>query len=97
MIEVVLAEHAHADAQAGWRVAGSPQYKAMVTGFLDATQIERVTILLRHHEADYLGVEQPASVEILDGQDRMAAARDIERRVMMGARQFHHDGSFKTY
>src|SRR4051794_3455189 len=68
-----------------------------MTSLLDAAQVEHVAVLLRHHEANHLGVEQSAGVEILDGQDRVAAARDVEGRVMVGARQFHHDDSFKAY
>ena len=61
MIEIVLAKHPHADACAGRRIAGAPQHQAVMTGFLDAAQIDRVAILLGHDKADHLGVEQPAA------------------------------------
>ena len=40
MIEVVFAEHAHADARACRRLAGAPQHQAVMAGLLDAAQID---------------------------------------------------------
>ena len=59
-LEVALAQHPHADALAARAILGLLEHQAVMAGLLDAAQIERVAGLFGDHEADHLGVEQPA-------------------------------------
>src|SRR3954452_14705342 len=97
MIEVMFAKNPHADARAGRGLAGASQHETVMTRFLDAAQIEGVTILQGDDKADHFGVEQSGSVEIFHSENGMAAARDVERRVVIGAGKVHHAGPFNSY
>jgi hypothetical protein len=80
-VEVLLAQHPHADTLAARRILGLLQHETMVAGFLDAPKIEHAPGFLRDHQADHLGVEQTARFKVLDGQHHMARPGDVERRV----------------
>jgi hypothetical protein len=88
-VEILLAEYPHADALACRRLARAAQHQAVVAGLLEAAQVESVGRLLGGDEADDLGIEQPAHLQVLDGQDHMTRARDVERRVVVGPGQVH--------
>ena len=56
---------------------------------LDAAQVERVLVFIADDKADQIDVEIPAHRQVLHGEDRMAGARDIERRIVDGLGNGH--------
>lgn len=62
-VEILLGQHAQADTFALWLGAGL-EYKAVVTAFFQAAQIERVAVVVAHHEAKRVDVERAALREV---------------------------------
>ena len=69
LVEVLLGEHAQADAPAHRRLGGALQHQAVVAGFLQPAQIEPIRRAIAHHQADQLAVEREARVEIADREN----------------------------
>jgi len=88
LIEIVLAEHAQAEARAA-DIAGLAQHKTVVTGFLDTAEIERVVFFCSEDQADHLLIELPARCEVADGQNDMACPRDAKSRIEVRAWEGH--------
>ena len=76
-IEVVLGEHAHADALAGGLGSGL-EHEAVVAAFLQAAQVERSLVFVAHHEAEGVDIERAAFREVAHREYDMACAGDGE-------------------
>ncbi len=88
-LQVLLAQHAQADARAHRRVLALPQHQAVVAGLLDAAVVQGAVGFLGEDEADHFLVEAPARLQIGDGQDHVARPRHVEGRPQDGFRQVH--------
>jgi len=77
-IKIILGEDAQADPLAGGFGAGL-EHDAVVAAFLKAAQVERVVIVVAHHEAKRVDIESAALCEIAHAMDDVARARDVER------------------
>jgi hypothetical protein len=49
-------------------------------GFLQPAQMDPVRRAIAHHEADQLAIELEARIEVAHREDKVARARDVERR-----------------
>ena len=89
LVEVLVGEHAKADALA-LRLAGRAlQREAVVAALLDAAQPDRVGVLVAHDQPHHLDVEVAAGGEVARREHEMAGARDVERRIEVGLRKGH--------
>ncbi len=77
-VEVLVAEDAEAEPFACARACRAAQDKAVVATLLHASQIDHVALFGSHLQADDLGVELAAQVEVGDAQHDVAGAGDIE-------------------
>jgi hypothetical protein len=61
----------------------------VVTGLGDTAKVEGIPVFIADDEADEIHVEVPAHRQIIDGEHRMAGARDVEGRIVDGLRNAH--------
>src|SRR5262245_22871561 len=88
-LEVVLAEHAQADAGAHRRPGVTANRDAVVSALLKPAQVEHAIRRFSRHEAEHVAIEGAARREITRGEHDMARARDVEWRLVVGGRQRH--------
>src|SRR5262245_41787385 len=88
-LEVVLGEHAEADALALRLAQGALEREAVVAALLHPAQPDRVGILVAHDQAQHLDVEIAAGGEVARREHEMAGAGDVERRIEVGLRNGH--------
>ena len=89
LLQILLAEDAHADPLGLRLAAATLEHKAVVTGLGDAAEIERIAILVADDEAEEIHVEISACRQVADREHRMAGARDVERRTVDRLRNAH--------
>ena len=77
----------HADALALRLAAGALEREAVVAALSPRSQ--RVGGLVAHDQAQDLDIEVAAGGEIVRGEDEMAGARDVKRRIEIGLRNGH--------
>src|SRR5262252_4391086 len=87
-VEVIIHEDAQAKTRAGRR-GRLTQHEAVVTGLLDAAEIERVALLRGQDQPDDLLIEPPAGRKIANAEHDMAGARDAKSRVEIRGGQAH--------
>ena len=83
LLQILLGETAHADALRFGR-ARAPEHERMMARLGDATQIQRILVLVADDEANQVDIERAALAEILHVQHRVAGAGDIEGRIIVG-------------
>src|ERR1700722_9162602 len=89
LFQILLGEAAHAD-PLGLRRAGALEHQRVMTDLGDAAQIDRVLVLVADDQADEVDIEGAALRQIFHVQYRMAGARDVEGRVVVGFGNGHH-------
>src|SRR5262245_21913982 len=93
LIQILLAEDAHADALGLRLAAHALEHEAVVTGLGDTAEIERVVIVVADDEAEEIHVETSARRQVPDGEHRVAGARDVERRAVDRLRNAHGEST----
>ena len=88
LVEVILGKYAQAEARAA-DVASLAQHEAVVTGLLDAAEVQRVVFFRGQDQADHLLVELPARRKVADGENDMACSRDAKSRIEVRAWEGH--------
>ena len=88
-LEVVLGEHAEADALALRLAQGALEREAVVAALLHPAQPDRVGVLVAHDQTQHLGVEIAAGGEVARREHEMAGAGDVEGRIEVGLRNGH--------
>ena len=83
--QIFFSEATHADAL-GFRRIGALEHQAVVAGFGNAAEIDRVLVFIANDQADQIGIKRAAFREVLDVQHGMAGACNIERRIVIGLR-----------
>ena len=89
LLEVLIRIDAQPDPLAHRRLAAALEHEAVVARFLDAAQVERVFVLVAHHQPDGIDIERAADAQIFHRQHRMARARDVEGRIGIALRNAH--------
>jgi hypothetical protein len=79
--EVRVGKNAQADSQAMRRGSALAKHQRVVTGFLDAAEIQRIVRRQRQDEADDFLIKDAAGFQIFDRQRDMAGAPNVERRI----------------
>ncbi len=90
-VEIVLGEHAQADALAHRRLVGLAEHQAVVRALLQRAQIERVLVAVAGDQAQHVAIERLRLVEIARGHHRVAGARHVEGRGEIG---FKHAAAY---
>ena len=89
LLQILVAEDAHADALGLRLAARALENEAVMTRLGDAAKIERIAVFIADNEAEEVHVEVSAHRQILHGEHRMARARDVEGRIVDGLRNAH--------
>ena len=88
--QILLGEAAHADAL-GFGRARALEHERVMARLGDAAQIDRILVLVADDKADQIDIEGAALRQILDVQHRVAGARDVERRIVVGLGDAHEE------
>jgi hypothetical protein len=88
-LEIILAIDPQAHALAHRRVRARLEDEAVMTGLLDAAQIECLSVVIADREAQRVAIEGAAQPQVLDGQNDMARPRGVERRRIRGTGNGH--------
>ena len=87
--EIVISEHAQPDAPAHGRASLAPDGDAVMRALLEPAQVERVISNFGSDEAEHVRIESAARLEVARGEDNVARARDVERRMRIGDGKSH--------
>src|SRR5581483_12423099 len=96
LLQILLGEATHADAL-GLDRSGALEHQGVMASLGNAAQVQRVLVLVADDEADQIDIERPALAEVVHVQQRMAGAGDVERRVIVRARDGHRVTPSRTY
>src|SRR3984893_3209099 len=88
LVEVLLGEHTQAEARAA-DIAPFTQHEAVVTGLLDAAEVERVVFFRSQDQAYNPLIELPARRQVADGKNDMACPRNAKSRIEVRAWKDH--------
>jgi hypothetical protein len=83
LFQILLGEAAHAD-PLGLRGARALEHQRVMTHLGNAAQIDGVLVLVADDQADEIDIEGAALRQVFHVQHRMAGARDVEGRVVVG-------------
>ena len=89
LLQILVAEDAHADALGLRLAARALENEAVMTRLGDAAQIEGIAVFITDDEAEEIHVEVSAHRQVLHGEHRMARARDVEGRIVDGLWNAH--------
>ena len=89
LLQILVAEDAHADALGLRLAAPALENEAVMTRLGDAAKIECIAVFIADDEAEEVYVEVSAHRQVLHGEHRMARARDVEGRIVDGLRNAH--------
>ena len=89
LLQILLGEDAQTDSL-GLRLAPRAfEDEAVVARLGNAAQIDRVAILVAHDEPEQIDIEVATDRQIPDGENIVARARDVERRIVDGFGDAH--------
>src|SRR6516164_9946232 len=89
LLQILVAEDAHADALGLRLAARAFENEAVMTRLGDAAKIEGIPVFVADDEAEEIHVEVSAHRQILHGEHRVARARDVEGRIVDGLWNAH--------